>query len=97
MYAKFKKCESWLPQVAFLGHIVGKNGIKVDPSKIQVVRDWSRPGNIAKVRSFLGLANYYRHFEEGFLRLATPLIEFTYKALKFAWSDWCENNFQELK
>ncbi|MCO6516945.1 MAG: hypothetical protein J6586_10735, partial [Snodgrassella sp.] len=97
LYAKFKKCEFWLPQVAFLGHIVGRDGIQVDPSKIEAVRDWPRPRNVAEVRSFLGLASYYRRFVEGFSKLATPLTELTRKSLKFVWSDRCENSFQELK
>ena len=66
MYAKFKKCEFWLPEVTFLGHIVGADGIKVDPSKVEVVRDWPRPRNASEVRSFLGSAGYYRRFVKGF-------------------------------
>ena len=59
LYAKFKKCEFWLSQVTFLGHIVGRDGIKVDPSKIEAVKDWPRPKNPTDVRSFVGLASYY--------------------------------------
>ena len=80
-----------------MGHIVGRDGIQVDPSKIEAVRDWPRPRNVAEVRSFLGLASYYRRFVEGFSKLATPLTELTRKSLKFVWSDKCENSFQELK
>ena len=86
-----------VPQVAFLGHIVDRNGIQVDPSKIEAVRDLPRPRNVVEVRSFLGLASYYRRFVEGFSKLATPLTELTLKSLKFMWSDRCENSFQELK
>ena len=97
MYAKFSKCEFWLPQVAFLGHIVGKDGILVDPSKIEAVKNWPRPASVSKVRSFLGLASYYRRFVEGFSKIAVPLTELTRKSMRFSWSDRCEASFQELK
>ena len=60
LYAKFKKCEFWLSQVAFLGHIISKDGVAVDPSKVEAMKDWPRPKNASEVRSFLGLAGYYR-------------------------------------
>ena len=97
MYAKFSKCEFWLPQVAFLGHIVGKDGILVDPSKIEAVKNWPRPASVSEVRSFLGLASYYRRFVEGFSKIAVPLTELTRKSVRFSWSDRCEASFQELK
>ena len=97
LFAKFKKCEFWLSQVTFLGHIVGRDGIKVDPSKIEAVKDWPRPKTPTDVRSFVGLASYYRRFVEGFSKIATPLTELTRKAQKFIWSDKCEESFQELK
>ncbi|KAJ4717010.1 Retrotransposon protein, putative, Ty3-gypsy subclass [Melia azedarach] len=97
LYAKFKKCEFWLHRIAFLGHVVSSEGISVDPSKIEAVVDWPRPTNIGEVRSFLGLAGYYRRFVEGFSRIATPLTQLTRKNVKFQWSDECEKSFQELK
>ena len=95
MYAKFSKCEFWLPQVAFLGHIVGKDGIMVDLSKIEAVKNWPRPASDSEVRSFLGLASYYRRFVEGFSKIAVPLTELTRKSVRFSWSDKCEASFQE--
>ena len=83
--------------MTFLGHIVGEDGIKVDPSKIEAVRDWPRPRNASEVRSFLGLAGYYRWFVEGFSKIAASMTELTRKNLKFIWSNKCENSFQELK
>ena len=83
--------------MTFLGHIVGRDGIKVDPSKIEAVKDWPRPKNPTDVRSFVGLASYYRRFVEGFSKIAAPLTELTRKAQKFIWSDKCEDSFQELK
>ena len=97
LYAKFSKCEFWLLQVAFLGHIVGKDGILVDPSKIEAVKNWRRPASVSEVQSFLGLASYYRRFVEGFSKIAVPLTELTRKSVRFNWSEKCEPSFQELK
>lgn len=97
LYAKFSKCEFWLPQVAFLGHIVGKKGILVDPSKIEVVKNWPRQSSVSEVRSFFGLASCYRQFVERFLKIAVPLMEFTKKSVRYKWMDWCEASFRELK
>ena len=60
LYAKFSKCEFWLDQVVFLGHVVSAEGIKVDPTKIEVVVKWEPPRNVTEVRSFLGMAGYYQ-------------------------------------
>ena len=73
LYAKFKKCEFWLDQVMFLGHVIFKAGIYVDPSKVEAVVDWARPTNVSEVKIFLGLAGYYRRFVKGFSRIAFPL------------------------
>ena len=59
LYAKFNKCEFWLDQVVFLGHIVSREGIKVDPKKIEAILNWEPPKNVPELRSFLGLAGYY--------------------------------------
>lgn len=69
LYAKFKKCEFWLDRVVFLGHVITKDGIAVDPSKVEVVVSWVRLLNAHEVWSFLGLAGYYRRFVEGFSKL----------------------------
>ncbi|KAL5540690.1 hypothetical protein UlMin_043342 [Ulmus minor] len=97
LYAKFKKCEFWLEKVGFLGHIVSRDGISVDPSKTEAVSGWSRPKTISEVRSFLGMAGYYRRFVEGFSRIATPLTALTRKNHRFEWTEACEKSFQELK
>ena len=62
LYAKFSKCEFWLEQVAFLGHVVSREGIMVDPKKVEVLLHWERPKTATEIRSFLGLAGYYRRF-----------------------------------
>ena len=97
LYAKFSKCAFWLDSVAFLGHVVSKDGIKVDPTKIAAVRDWSRPTTPMEIRSFLGLAGYYRRFVEGFSTIASPLTKLTQKHVTFVWSNECEESFQKLK
>ena len=97
LYAKFSKCKFWLEEVAFLGHIVNREGISIDLEKIKAKTEWQRPTNVTEIRSFLGLAGYYRRFIEGFSRLAAPLTRLTQKNVKFLWSDQCEQSFQKLK
>ena len=94
LYAKFSKCEFWLEQVAFLGHIVSKEGISVDPAKVEAVRDWSTPRNVTDIRSFLGLTRYYRHFvKDFFFRVARLLTSLMKKEKKFEWTEECEKAF----
>ncbi|KAL4032854.1 hypothetical protein IC575_005937 [Cucumis melo] len=97
LYAKFLKCEFWLKRVSFLGHVVSKDGVSVDPTKIEGVTSWPRPSTVSEVRSFLGLAGYYRRFVENFSRIATPLTQLTKKGAPFVWSKACEDSFQNLK
>ncbi|KAL8102858.1 hypothetical protein AgCh_027400 [Apium graveolens] len=97
LYAKFSKCEFWLKEVQFLGHVVNKEGIKVDPAKIEAVMNWERPKTPTEVRSFLGLAGYYRRFVQDFSKIAVPLTKLTRKNEKFVWTKKCEESFQELK
>ncbi|XP_037480771.1 uncharacterized protein LOC119358225 [Triticum dicoccoides] len=97
LYAKLKKCDFWLNKVTFLGHIISGEGISPDPTKIQAIVDWKRPTTVTEIRSFLGLAGYYRRFIEGFAQLAAPLTHLTRKGTKFIWDEKCEENFQELK
>ena len=73
LYATFSKCQFWLDKVAFLGHVISAEGISVDPQKIKAIVNWKPPMNVFEVRSFLGLAGYYRKFVEVFLKIATPL------------------------
>ena len=97
LYAKFSKCEFWLNEVIFLGHVISGAGIFMDPRKIEAIVDWEQPKNVSEVRSFLGLAGYYRRFVERFSLLAAPLTRLTRKRVKYEWSDDCEQSFQELK
>jgi hypothetical protein len=73
LYAKFSKREFWLKLVAFLGHVISKGGISVDPSKVQDVLSWKEPMSVSDIQSFLGLAGYYRRFIEGFLKISKPM------------------------
>jgi hypothetical protein len=73
LYAKFSKCEFWLKKVPFLGHVLSKDGISVDPSKVQEVMDWKAPTSVSKVWSFLGLAGYYHRFIPDFSKIAKPM------------------------
>ena len=82
--------------MSFLGHVISGDGIAVDPSKVEAVSQWETPKSVTEIRSFLGLAGYYRRFIEGFSKLALPLTQLTCKGKSFAWDVHCEN-FYELK
>ena len=97
LYAKFSKCEFWLNQVAFLGHVISAQGIQVDSQKVVVVENWEQPRTVTEVQSFLGLAGYYRRFVKDFSVIALPLTRLTRKDVKFEWDDNCEQSFQQLK
>jgi len=93
LYAKLKKCEFWLKEVQFLGHIMTKDGISVDPAKIEDIVNRPRPTNVSEVRSFLGMAGYYRRFIEEFFKLALPITRLLQKTNKFEWTTECEDAF----
>jgi hypothetical protein len=97
LYAKLSKCEFWMKQVAFLGHVISKGGISVDPSKVQDVLSWNAPTSVGDSQSFLGLAGYYRRFIKGFSKISEPMTELLEKDKKSEWTSACEARFQELK
>ncbi|GKC80034.1 putative reverse transcriptase domain-containing protein, partial [Tanacetum coccineum] len=97
LYAKFSKCEFWIPKVQFLGHVIDSEGIHVDPAKIESIKDWTSPKSPTEIRQFLGLAGYYRRFIEGFSKIAKPMTKLTQKKVKFEWGDKQETAFQLLK
>ncbi|WVZ76448.1 hypothetical protein U9M48_024424 [Paspalum notatum var. saurae] len=97
LYAKLSKCEFWLDQVPFLGHIVSKGGIMVDPSKICSVMDWKVPEVVKEVRGFLGLAGYYRKFIESFSKITKPMTSLLEKGVPFIWTKERQAVFDELK
>ena len=94
LYTKFSKCEFWITEVRFLGHVVSASGVLVDPEKVEAVMSWERPKSVfLGIRSFLGLAGYYRRFIKDFSRLATPMMRLTRKEVKFDWDDRCGKTF----
>ena len=97
LYAKFSKCEFCLNEVIFLRHVVSKNGIFVDPKKLEAIVNWECSKNVTEIQSFLGLTGYYRRSVEYFSLISAPLTQLTRKWVKFEQDDQCEQNFQELK
>ena len=97
LYVKFNKCEFWLDQVVFLGHIVSGEGIKVDQKKIEAILNWEPPKNVPELRSFLGLAGYSRRFVKGFSIIAAPLTKLLRKHVEYKWTEACQSSFEELK
>ncbi|KAJ9557045.1 hypothetical protein OSB04_011659 [Centaurea solstitialis] len=97
LYAKFSKCEFWIREVHFLGHVVNKEGIHVDPAKVEAVKKWEAPKTPTEIRQFLGLAGYYRRFIANFSKIAQPLTTLTQKDKKFIWGEKQEEAFQLLK
>jgi hypothetical protein len=83
--------------VKFLGHTISSNGISVDPSKVQEVMDWKPPTSVHQIRSFLGLAGYYRRFIPDFSRIAKPMTKVLKKGVKFVWDEDCEKAFHTLR
>nr|ABA91307.1 retrotransposon protein, putative, Ty3-gypsy subclass [Oryza sativa Japonica Group] len=97
LYAKFSKCEFWLKEVAFLGHVISAGGVAVDPAKVEAVMEWKAPKSVTEIRSFLGLVGYYRRFIEGFSKIARPMTQLLKKEKKFVWSEQCQESFEQLK
>src|SRR3954470_16380134 len=97
LFAKLSKCEFWMTEVRFLGHVISQGGVAVDPTKIEAVINWERPSNVSEVRSFLGLAGYYRRFIKGFSQLALPMTRLTRKECPYDWDSGCEQSFMGLK
>jgi hypothetical protein len=97
LFANLEKCTFCTDQVVFLGFVVSGQGIQVDESKVVAIKEWPTPKNVSQVRSFHGLAGFYRRFVKDFSTIATPLNELTKKGVVFKWGEPQENAFQELK
>jgi hypothetical protein len=83
LYTKLSKCEFWIDEVPFLGHVISKGGIAMDPGKVKHVLDWKVPHTVKEVHSFLGLAGYYRRLIENFSKIAKPLTSLLEKGVDF--------------
>nr|GEX56069.1 hypothetical protein [Tanacetum cinerariifolium] len=97
LYAKFSKCEVWLQEIPFLGHVVNSKGIKVDLAKIEAVMNWQTPKDVSEIRSFLGLAGYYRRFIQDFSKIASSLTKLTKKNTPYVWGEEQEEAFVTLQ
>ncbi|WVZ75690.1 hypothetical protein U9M48_023725 [Paspalum notatum var. saurae] len=97
LFGKFCKCEFLLEKVALLGHVFTAEGVLVDPNKIEAVPHWKTPRNVTEIRSFLGLAKYYRRFIENFSKIAKPMTDLLKDKVLFEWNDKCEKSFRCLK
>jgi hypothetical protein len=95
-YAKLNKCTFWLSEVAFLGHVINQDRITVDPKNVASAVKWQRPTTVTEVRSFLGLAGYYRRFVQNFSSIAKPMTKLTMKGVPFVWTEDCEVSFHTL-
>jgi len=94
LYVKLSKCSSFQTQVHYLGHVVSKEGIAVDPKKIRVIMEWAAPRNVDEVSSFMGLAGYYKRFIRNFSNSTYPITSLQRKGKNFEWTKECEASFE---
>jgi hypothetical protein len=97
LYAKFSKCDFFQKQIHYLGHVLSKEGVAVDPDKIRSIMEWPTPKDVSDIRSFMGLAGYYRRFIKDFSKIGCPITALQKKGTKFLWTQQCEERFQTLK
>src|ERR1700739_1311011 len=97
LYAKLSKCEFFSTEIGFLGHVINADGIKMEQSKVDAVTKWPAPKDIHELRSFLGLAGYYRRFVKGFSKIASPLSALLRKNAPYDWTEAQQHAFEQLK
>jgi hypothetical protein len=97
LYAKLSKCELWISEVLFLGHIINREGLAVDPKKVTTILDWKAPKDVRGIKSFIGMADYYQCFIEGFSKIARPMTSLLAKKVEFKWTPACQKSFETLK
>ena len=94
---KSSKCHLFRAEIAFLGHLVGRGGLRCDPQKISAVKNWQPPTSLRALREFLGFVGYYRRFVPQFASIAAPLVALTGKEVVYAWSAACQTAFERLR
>jgi hypothetical protein len=97
LYAKLSKCEFWINEVMFLGHIINKDGLAVDPKKVADILNWKAPTDARGIKSFVGMVGYYRRFIEGFSKIAKPMTALLANKVEFKWTQKCQEAFEALK
>jgi hypothetical protein len=97
VYAKLSKCEFWISEVLFLGHIINRDGLAMDPKKVAAILDWEAPKDVRGIKSFIGMAYYYRCFIEGFSKIVRPMIALLAKKVEFKWNPARQESFEMLK
>jgi hypothetical protein len=97
VYAKLSKCDFWISEVLFLGHIINREGLAIDPKKVTTILDWKAPKDVRGIKSFIGMAGYYRRFIKGFSKIARPMTALLAKKVEFKWTPSCQKSFETLK
>jgi hypothetical protein len=97
LYAKLSKCEFWISEVLFLGHIINWEGLAIDPKKVTTILDWKAPKDVRGIKSFIGMSSYYRRFIEGFSKIAKQMTALLAKKVEFKWTLACQKSFETLK
>jgi hypothetical protein len=97
LYAKMSKCRFFQTELEYLGHLVGRDGVRVDPRKVDSVMQWPVPKDVHQIRAFLGLANYFRRFMQGYSTMVAPLTSLTKKDMVWDWSPECQRAFEMVK
>ena len=97
LYVKFNKCEFFKDKIQYLGHVISKEGISVDPNKIREIMEWPIPKDVLDERSFMGIIGYYHKFIEGFSKIVNPITSLEKKGKWFFWDQKCEESFNKLK
>jgi hypothetical protein len=97
LYAKLSKCEFWISEVLFLGHIINWDGLAVDPKKVAAILDGKAPKDVWGIKSFIRMVDYYRRFIEGFSKIVRPMTALLAKKVEFKWTPVCQESFETLK
>jgi hypothetical protein len=97
LYAKLSKCEFWISEVLFLGHVINQEGLTIDPKKVVAILDRKAPKDVRGIKSFIGMVGYYRRFIEGFSKIARPMTALLANKVEFKWTPACQKSFETLK